>query len=352
MTDQQSQGLICPNCTAVIPVTEGARVVSCPACGFSSLIQGENGIRRWQVQRKVERNEAEKTVRSFFKGMNKAMDLANQAEIKHLFLIYLPYWRVQSAVAGWRFGRERKDKDETRAAEVSIMETMHWNDAAVDVSEYGVQRVTLNKEQLQPYNHDVLHGEAMVFEPAESATEALTEAEDYFTYKARQRGPLVTTFYEKFHFLQTQLSIVYYPLWVGRYEYKKRNYQVVVDGTNNKLLYGKAPGNIFYRAVMLVLGMAVGNFILINGSIVAFNILARASSSDDEGLFLLLLAPLVVAALIIFGGYSAFRYGEEVEHLPSENKKAPASQPAIANIPDNMQGFMKMGMQFLDELKE
>lgn len=352
MTDQESQGLICPNCTAVIPVTEGARVVSCPACGFHSLIQGENGIRRWQVQRKVERGQAEKTVRSFFKGMNKAMDLASQAEIKHLFLIYLPYWRVQADVAGWRFGRERKDQDETRPVEVSVMETMHWNDAAVDVSEYGVQRVTLDKNQLQPYDHDLLHSEAMVFEPAESATEAMAEAEGYFTYKARQRGSLTTTFYEKFHFLQPQFSIVYYPLWVGRYEYKKRNYQVVVDGTTNRILYGKAPGNIFYRAMMLVLSMALGNFILTNGSIVAFNIVARANSSDDEGILLLLLVPLVVAALIIFGGYTAFRYGEEVEHLPSENKKAPTSPTAIANIPDNMQGFMKMGMQFLDELKD
>jgi hypothetical protein len=42
--------------------------------------------------------------------------------------------------------------------------------------EFGVEAVTLSKEQLEPYDSDLLHAEAMVFEPSESRTEAMQEA--------------------------------------------------------------------------------------------------------------------------------------------------------------------------------
>jgi hypothetical protein len=133
---------------------------------------------------------------------------------------------------------------------------MLWNDAAADVSEFGVHQVSAAKSDLEPYDSDTLHTEGMVFEPVESRDEALTEARSHFLYRGRAKKQLRQKFFEKFHFLREKLSLVYYPLWVARYEYRGRNYQVVVDGVNGKVLYGKAPGNIFYRALVLIGGMA------------------------------------------------------------------------------------------------
>ena len=48
------------------------------------------------------------------------------------------------------------------------MEEMHWNDAAADVSEFGVHRVSASKQELEPYDAERLHAEGMVFEPVES----------------------------------------------------------------------------------------------------------------------------------------------------------------------------------------
>ncbi len=42
----------------------------------------------------------------------------------------------------------------------------------------------------------------------------------------------------------TRLGLVYYPLWVLRYLYRGRSFQVVVDGFNGEVLYGKAPGSV------------------------------------------------------------------------------------------------------------
>ncbi len=322
MAAARSQGLNCPNCAGVVPVPEGVRIVRCPFCGQRSLVQGERGVRRWQVPRKIDRAQALQAVQRFFTGVKKASDLRHTAEVREIFLVYLPYWRVAAFVAGWMLGRVRSGEDSTKPVEVEIMEEMHWNDAAADVSEFGVHRVAISKGDLQPYDPDALHREAMVFEPVESRTEAMAEAERHFTHRGRRKKSLATTFFEKFHFLRPQLSLVYYPLWVARYQYRSRNYQVVVDGVQGRVLYGKAPGNILYRAAALVAGMALGNLVLVNGTLLAAQVL---SSGDDDGLGAILI-PIVIGIGLVVAGYRAFRYGEEVEEIQKEAKKAEAAR--------------------------
>lgn len=323
---------------------------------MKSLVQGERGIRRWQVARTIERQQAVEKVEGFFSGMKKARDLRKEAQIRDVFLVYLPYWRVQSIVAGWMFGRVKAGEDSTKPVEVEVLEEMHWNDAAVDVSEYGVHRVSISKNQLQPYESDLLHSEAMVFEPSESRTDAQLEAEQHFVYRARKKRSLRNKFYEKFHMLRQRLSLVYYPLWVARYEYKKRNYQVVVDGVKGDVLYGKAPGNSLYRAAMLVLGMALGNLILVDGTVLAG--LLISNSEDGDGALLVLL-PILFGLGLIVSGYRAFRYGEEVEEIGRANKKAQMAggpqkrlDALISAGGGDMEGLMKTGLSFLEEISE
>jgi hypothetical protein len=302
MTDTQSKGLTCPACAHTVPVPEGARLVTCPSCQQRLFVQGDRGVRRWQLRRVVTRDQAQQTMLGFFNGMNKAADLKRKAELKELFLVYLPFWRVMASVAGWRLGRVRRDKDSTKPIEVEVLEEMQWNDAAVDVSEFGVNRVPIAGRNFEPFDQDRLNAEGMVFEAAESPTDAIAEADTYFQQVARSKKSLASTYLEKFHLLRQRLSLVYYPLWVARYQYRNRSYQVVIDGVNNKILYGKAPGNILYRAGALVLGMAVGNLLLVHGTYFAMRILGSTSSSHDDGWAFLLIPP-ALGILAMIRGY-------------------------------------------------
>lgn len=337
----KSQGLTCPNCNGVVPVPEGVRVVTCPFCQMRSLVQGERGVQRFQIRNRIDRQRAMTAVTGFFSGMNKARDLKKSADIKEIFLIYLPYWRAHAFVAGWLFGRVKSGKDSTKPVEVEVMDEMLWNDAAADVSEFGVQSVSAAKSDLEPYDSEILHAEAMVFQPVESRDDALREAQSHFLYRGRQKQRLNQKFFEKFHYLRQQLSLVYYPLWVARYEYRGRNYQVVVDGISAEVLYGKAPGNIFYRAIMLIAGMAVGNFILVNGTIIGG--LVVANSDEGNGIWLPV-AALALGIGIVIAGYLRFRHGEEVESLQQSARKA-----ALADSPGN-KGLLSGGLDLLGDL--
>lgn len=300
---------------------------------------GERGIRRWQVLRRIERQKAVDEVGQFFSGFRKAGDLKKKAQIKELFLVYLPYWRAQAFVSGWTFGRERQDKDSTRPVEIEKAQDMLWNDAAVDVSEFGVHRVAMSDKELEPYDSERLHAEGLVFEPSESNTDAMREAETLFTHRAKA-GNLKERYFEKFHFLRRRLSLVYYPLWVARYDYKGRHYQVVIDGAKGEVLYGKAPGNSWFRAAALVAGMAIGNFLLVNGTIFA---LWFGSGSDSEDFLATLLIPVVLGVGLIVAGYRAFRYGEEVESRAETAKKEGAGS--------DHSDLLAMGRELLSELK-
>ncbi|HTP11024.1 MAG TPA: hypothetical protein VMP08_22370 [Anaerolineae bacterium] len=320
MADSQSKGLTCPACSSTVPVPEGARLVTCPSCRQRLFVQGDRGVRRWQLRRVVTRDQAQQTVLGFFNGMNKAGDLKRKAEVKELFLVYLPFWRVMAYIAGWRLGRVRRDKDSTKPVEVEVLEEMQWNDAAVDVSEFGVNHVPIAGQHFEPFDQDRLSAEGMVFEAAESPTDAIAEADTYFQQVARSKKSLSSTYLEKFHMLRQRLSLVYYPLWVARYQYRNRSYQVVIDGVNNKVLYGKAPGNILYRAGALVLGMAVGNLLLVQGTVFALRVMSYSHSNNDKG-WAILLVPPALGILAMIRGYRSFRYGEEVEQIDREARK-------------------------------
>ena len=313
-------GLTCPNCSGTLTVREGQRIIKCPYCDARSLIKGESGVARYQVVRKVARETAAQAVRGFWSGMNKAMDLSQNARITELFLTYIPYWRAQAQVAGWVFGEEKiTSKNSTRyePREKQVMEEMEWTGAAGDVAEFGVTRINLLGAQFAAYDPDALHAEGMVFEPTGSVTNAHEAAEQGWVNRAQTKTGIDRISQTLLRFLRQSFALVYYPLWVARYTYRNRAYQVVVDGHSNKVLYGKAPGNIFFRALMLVGGSAFGAFVLVDGLALALAILANSKKDDNSAG--LLLVPLIAGAALIAGGYRLFRWGEEIEY--KENVK-------------------------------
>lgn len=307
-------GLACPNCAGRLSIREGQRIVKCPYCDARSLVRGERGIARYQVARRAERERALQAVRGFWKGLNRAIDLPRRAEVTELFLVYLPYWRAQAMLAGWIFGQKRvRTRDSTRwePREVQLMENVDWTGAAADVAEFGVDSIALAGVEYTAYSPEALHAEGMVFEPTGSQTDARDTASQDWDKQARRKSGLERIAQMIMRFLRRTLALVYYPLWVARYSYRQRAYQVVVDGFTGRVLYGKAPGNIYYRALMLLGGTALGSFVLVDGLALA---VVLAGRSDDGDSLALLVVPLIAAAALIAGGYRLFRWGEEIEY--------------------------------------
>ncbi len=318
-------GLACPSCQGRLEIPEGTRIVICPYCSQRSLVRGERGIYRYQVPRLVDRERALASLRGFLRGLNRAPDLGSKARLTELFTAYLPFWSIWAKVAGWVLGEKRVGSGDHRRyepREVKVLRPMNWNAAACDVAEFGVEAVKLEGRAMEPFQPAALHADGMVFEPVGSVTEGERLAQQIFEDDVRAAARLDRIGSTYVRMSGRRLGVVYFPLWVARYLYRGRAFQVVIDGHSGEVLYGKAPGNTWYRAAALVAGMAAGAFVMVDGTAFALSLL----SGSDEGSLLFLVVPFVAGAALMAAAYRAFRYGEQVEHRARLARK-PAPSP-------------------------
>lgn len=308
------QGLNCPNCGGVVPIPEGQVIVRCPYCDMRSFVRGERGLRRYQVPGLAQRQNAINVLREFFKkNWAIARDASSQAQLTESFLVYLPFWTVWGRVAAWAFGEERVgsgDHERYEPREVRIVQEITWNGAACDVGEFGVTQVPLADQDMQPFEPNALHNSGMVFEPVNSFSEARDTAESTFQAVIRKRANLDRLSQLFTRIFRRRFGLVYYPLWVLRYLYHGRAFQVVVDGHSGKILYGKAPGNTIYRAARLVGGMAIGSILAIDLPY----LIVSSSSNDSSGSFGFALVLFLAGIGLMYASYRAFRYGEQFEY--------------------------------------
>lgn len=310
------KGLNCPNCGGMVAIPEGELIVRCPYCDLRSLVRGDRGLLRYQVPLRIDREQAELVYRRFLSS-SKAIDgrTARKAELNEAFVAYMPFWSAWSRVLGWVFGEKQVgsgDNKRYEPREVKIAQDMTWNAAACDVGEFGVQAIPRIDPKLEPFNADTLHAVGMVFEPVGLLAEAQKEAESEFTARVEKKAQLDRLSQVFVKFIRRRIGLVYYPLWVLRYIYRGRAYQVVVDGYNGEILYGKAPGSTLYRAAILVGGMATGALIAVDvSSLVLY--LAANSDDDEGGLFFAGLALIGLGIGIMVKAYRKFRFGEIYE---------------------------------------
>src|SRR3972149_3337062 len=119
-------GLACPNCQGRLQIPEGVRIIRCPYFDQRSFVQGERGVLRYQVPRRLDRQAALATARGFLRGLDRAPGLSRQADFTDLFVVYLPFWSEWAEVAAWFFGKKGGGRGEERppgAKEVGPMGT-------------------------------------------------------------------------------------------------------------------------------------------------------------------------------------------------------------------------------------
>jgi hypothetical protein len=311
MSDQEAlHGLGCPRCGGMVPVPEGQVIVACPFCDLRSTVQGERGVRRYQVPRRIDQEAALNAFKKFLSSkIAIARDCARTAELDEVLMVHLPFWAVWGRGLGWAFGEKQTgsgDNKKYEPREVRVVKELDWNGAACDVGEFGVTRISLDGRPLEPFDLEQLQYSGMLFEPVGSAAEALENARAYFEDEMKKQTHLDRISQTFIRMIRQRMGIVYYPLWVLRYLYRGRSFQVVVDGFSGEVLYGKAPGNIFYRAGVLVAGMAAGAFVAVDLTY------WLADSEDSDGLGLL--AVFAFGLLIMYNSYRQYRYGEHYEY--------------------------------------
>jgi len=308
-------GLTCDSCGGSVDVQEGFTNVTCRYCGTPQAVVGSRGIVRVMVLNKLERKDASDVVRRWFRrGIRKDPALKKEARYQEAFLAWFPFVRARLDAVGWVLGiREKKRKRGNRwetvkePVEREVNQAVDLTMPAADMAEFGVYKVDLSGDDVQPLDEELLRGRGMVFRPSRSLEETATELSEGAIASIKRANRLDRVTFSWLASVRRQVALVYYPLWVVRYGFRGRTYQVLVDAEDGNLAYGKAPGNHFYRAFSLVGACAGACF-------VGTTILQHAGSllRSENGLMGLGMIGLVLAGLV-YWGYSQFRHGGVVE---------------------------------------
>ncbi|HEY5535283.1 MAG TPA: hypothetical protein VIL99_10165 [Ignavibacteria bacterium] len=305
------KGITCPSCGGELDLKEGMRAFNCKFCGTLLMTKGESGTRKYYVPKSVKRENAIANAFHWLgSGLSKAKGLKANSKIDEAFLIYIPFWRVKADVVGWVFGQEKHTSGNSTTyedKEVKIQSSFDRTYPACDIAELGVKKVNLEGDEILPVDFEKLQQEGMMFNIVSSEKEIYDESLSLFTGQARKEASLDSISFEHYDLVRQNVGIVYYPLWVIRYVYQNRTYQIVVDGQDGTICYGKAPGNNFVRALAGVFGIGLGMYLATFFEV--FSIF-KASSKGPWIVYIIL---LVLGIVIISWGYKKFRYGGEVE---------------------------------------
>ena len=308
-------GLTCASCGGTVDVQEGFTNVACRFCGTPLAVVGERGVVRFMVLNEIDQAEAGRVLRQWFKrGIRKAPSLKKEARFEEAFLAFFPFVRMRFDVVGWVLGfRERRRKRGNRwvtsrePVEHQIERPVDHTMASADMAEFGVHRINLAGDRLEPLDEELLRRRGMVFRPAQAADDVGQRlVETALRNMAREGGVDHVTF-SWFEAIRRRMAVVYYPLWVIRYSFRGQTYQALIDAEDGSLAYGKAPGNHFFRAISLVGACAGASFV---GTTVLQN--AGWVLRSDDGLMGLGMVGLLMAGFVAWG-YRQFRRGGVVE---------------------------------------
>lgn len=335
------KGITCPACSGELDIKEGLRSFNCKYCGTLLVVKGESGTLKFYVPRKLNKEDA--IVKAFDwldKGMSKAKGLRANAKIEDAFLVFIPYWRVKADVVGWIFGQEKRTSTSNGRTttyyvdvERKIQNSFDRTYSACDVAELGVKKINLTGDTILPVDFESLQREGMMFNIIASEKEAFDYAKNNFASEARNAVNLYNVTFEHYDLVRENIGIVYYPLWVIRYSFENRTYQVIVDGEDGSICYGKAPGNNLYRAIMGILGTGAGMFLTtFFGLFLLFEV-------DEKFPFIAFIISFGLGCFLISRGYKKFRYGGELVEGTGIDEKEEKSITKKAEELTKSEGF-------------
>jgi hypothetical protein len=169
---------------------------------------------------------------------------------------------------------------------------------------------------LRPFDETALGAQGAVLKPQFSSRGARA-------HFAEPRSLSDLTLDGRREIVDARVSLLYYPVWVFRYEYLRKTYAVYVDGRNGALLRGRAPRKESHRVAAL-LAMAAALALPVAKALRAALAAVAPSSffpfpilvTAEPGPALSAAAALAGGLLVLAAGWNLFRISQEFVFFP------------------------------------
>ena len=235
----------CSHCGAPLAFDPGEMLATCKYCGFTVVIEtGEPfTLEHSLIINRYDQTQVEEPIRGWMKaGFLKPSDLARKAKLTEKNLTYLPFWVVSArATSTYKGVFERIAPAVVK--EGKIEKEYDWLVLARKTAEFPTREYEVPLEGKIPYDFRKIEAFAHVLNSEIDKTEAeeLTrqEIDENHRFLAQQDIDRIVDFKTEMKIEET--VYLHAPVWFVKYEYKGKDYKLLIEGTTGAAIKGDIP---------------------------------------------------------------------------------------------------------------
>lgn len=235
----------CSHCGAPLAFEPGEMLATCKYCGYTVLIEtGEPfTLEHSLIINKFDQTQVEEPIRDWMRGgFLKPSDLAKKAKLTEKNLVYLPFWVVSvQATSTYKGVFERIAPAVSK--EGKIEKEYDWlvlarKTAVFPTREYEVPlegKIQYDFRKIEPFAR-VLNSE---IDKTEAEEQARQEIDENHRFLAQQEIDKIVDFKTEIKIRET--VYLHVPIWFIKYEYKGKDYHLLIEGTTGTAVKGDIP---------------------------------------------------------------------------------------------------------------
>jgi DNA-directed RNA polymerase subunit RPC12/RpoP len=235
----------CSHCGAPISFEPGEIIATCKYCGYTIVIETGNPFtfEHSMLLNNYDPSQIEEPIKSWMRsGFLKPSDLAKKSKIIEKELNYLPFWIITVEVETTYKGIfERLTPAVTKDGQ--IQKEYDWLVLARKATDFPTREYQVPLEGKIPYDFRKIEGFAKTLnsemDKDEAEEQAKQEIEELHRYLAQQDVDKIIEIKSEIKIEQS--VYLHAPIWLVKYEYKGKNYQLWIDGATGTAIKGDIP---------------------------------------------------------------------------------------------------------------
>jgi hypothetical protein len=239
----------CPHCGAPVAFEPGEILATCKYCGYTIVIEtGQTfTFEHSLLLNKYDPTQIEENIRNWMReGFLKPQDLARKSKILEEELVYLPFWVVSAkARSSYKGVFERVTPSVVK--EGTIEREYDWLVLARKATEFPTREYDVPLEGKILFDFRRIEAFAKTLnseiDKEEAENQAKQEIEEDHRYLAQEDV-------DKIIEIKTDIKIeetvyLHAPIWFIKYQYKGKDYRLLIDGATGNTVKGDIPSTGF-----------------------------------------------------------------------------------------------------------
>jgi len=246
--------ILCQQCTAVLPVEQGALIAVCEFCGASNAVDKSEIVLHFAARETLRENDAASALRRWMGGNDTVKNLDKKANIVGSEFQMWPMWQIRANIKG---------------------EEKVFLKPAAAISVLDVTQMSIPASDLEPFDYETTAEAIDPTVPLNAVKKWLAEDQQV------SAGAISET------------SLVHLPVYVFTYSFNGRNYTAVVDAATGKVFADVFPSKLevpyqtiggigcalyFIAALFPAAGFLMGGITGLGGALVVYLIVGAIMS--------------------------------------------------------------------------